>query len=153
MLIGIPAAALTTNTLLPPVPTVRDICSSCGRASGEHIHTARDSDEGSICANMLTTSVYLMLLPVVRATAIAAGLPAPRKPRGSPVPEPVWNFASSSNARACGHSVSMSAENETIESWRSSFGTADRPVSFFASRVTRPNFGELSWRSAPSSPQ
>ena len=56
MLIGMAAEALTTNTLLPPVPTVRDIWRSSGRASGEQIHTALARDEGSIRAYMLTMS-------------------------------------------------------------------------------------------------
>jgi hypothetical protein len=91
--------------------------------------------------------------PASAATAIAEVLPAPMNPEGSPTPVPAMNLASSSNARAFGHSDSMSAENETMESWSSSFGTADRPVSFFASSSARPNFGLESVRAAPSSPQ
>jgi hypothetical protein len=50
--IGMSAVALTTNMLLPPVPTDRAICSSCGMASGEQIHTALLRLDGSIWAYM-----------------------------------------------------------------------------------------------------
>src|SRR5690554_3782255 len=154
--IGPGAAAFTTNTLLPPVPTLSAIVNSSGIVSGEISHTARDSDEGSMRAYILTMFSYTIVLaacPFSAGTAIAAGLPAPRNPSGWPAPLPVMNAESSSNASTMGQRRSISAEKLMMLSWSSSFGTTLSPVSFFASRVTLPNRGSASVSAADSSAQ
>src|SRR5258707_814792 len=149
------ACAMLGTPGQPPIQIPGDACEICaraGNASIDAIHTADPSEVGSIRAYMLT--MFAQVSAVVRAPPAPALTTAGalRNPSGVPTPVSVINARSSNQARARGKFWSKNAEN-AVASARSSLGTVANPVSFFASRTTRPNDACDSVSDAPSSVQ